>query len=689
MTELNSPETFRLLIIDGDAATHDEIKRFLLAPGTGQAAEFQIDSAFENRQGWEMHLAARRQGIPYSLAFVSVDASSGGDGMETILHLREEDPILQTVLCLEPAQRTWDDIFPRLGITHNVFFLKKPLDRTEVLQLAHALTYKWQCMLQVRMRMQMLDREVEDRTARLRQTVAELVVARDRAEEAARQLKESQTLLSAAEQLSQSGAWRWEKDSGHVEFSTGARRILGASQSSLSVIELMKCLHPDDTVAMEATFAEAQQTNKTALATERRIVTRDTGEERIVTANGKVVRDREGCIVAAHGALQDVTEARRVEAQFRQSQRMDAVGRLASGVAHDFNNLLSVMMGQAELLRDESLPGSQPYKRATEILGTVERATKMTRQLLDIGRPQTLQRVPVDLHGILLGNEEMLRGLLGEQVALSRAYRATRHVINASADQLNQVILNLAVNARDAMLRGGSLMLSTADADPGDPVAARLGHPCVVLTVTDEGVGMDEQVLAKIFDPFFTTKSRGKGTGLGLSTVYSIITNHGGAIEAKSKRGFGSSFMIYLPTIDSLAQAPPPEPARTDTETGSGTILLAEDEEGLRSLLRKFLESGGYKVIEATDSGAAVNCVRETRAGIDMLLTDVVMPGMSGRELAQELKTFHPGLKTLFISGYADNMLAQFDFISEQTCFLQKPFSRGTLLAKVKEVLQS
>lgn len=704
MTETYSQRVFRLLVIDDNEAIHDDMKK-ILVPSAGEQAllademqlfgrrnkqetVFQIDSAFQGHLGLEMLLKAKAEDAPYALAFVDVRMPPGWDGIETIGHLWEADPNLQVVICTAYSDYNWGDVSERLGISQNLVILKKPFDPIEVIQLAHALTAKWQSSLRVQSRMRELDREVEDRTARLRQTVAELIAARDRAEEAAQSLKQNQALLNAAEELSRSGAWRWAEISGRIELSAGAQRILGVPQPSVTPLDLMKCVHPDDVASMEADLFEARKSTTSSITVEHRILTRDTGEERTIVANGKIVRDEDGRIACAAGALQDVTETRRVETQFRQSQRMEAVGRLASGVAHDFNNLLSVMMGQAELLRDDSAPGSAPYQRANEILDTVERATKMTRQLLDIGRQQASQRTPVDLHHILLASEGMLRRLLGERIALGHSLQANRHVVYASADQLSQVILNLAVNARDAMPKGGSLILSTADADSDDPVAARLDHSCVVLTVTDEGVGMDDQVLAKIFDPFFTTKPRGKGTGLGLSTVYGIINNHGGAIEVKSKPGFGSTFMIYLPSVDTPALTVQPEPVLT-AESGSGTILLTEDEEGLRALLRKFLESGGYNVIEAANPRSAVTCLKEAGSGIDMLLTDVVMPGMSGQELARELKLHHPGLKTLFISGYAGNMLAQFDFVSEQASFLQKPFSRGTLLNKVKEVLQT
>jgi PAS domain S-box-containing protein len=408
-----------------------------------------------------------------------------------------------------------------------------------------------------------------------------------------------------------------------------------------------------------------------------------------------VTNGREGGVVFELFA-EDITERRALEQQLRQSQKMEAVGRLAGGIAHDFNNLLMVISGYAEFLLEHL--GGTPELRAPaqEIASASERASSLTRQLLAFSRKQMLAPKIVNLNDIVDENLKMLTRVIGEDVDLVMLPGENLWAVRADAGQIEQVIMNLAVNARDAMPSGGKLTLETSNVTL-DEEYSRFHAPFrpgdyVMLAISDTGAGMDAETQSHIFEPFFTTKGQ-KGTGLGLSTVYGIIKQSGGYIWLYSEVGRGTTFKIYLPRVAAIGEAAAVQPAAVvethRVEPGTETILLVEDEANLRYLARQFLEKQGYKVIEAADGAVAMQIAVAHEGVIDLLLTDVIMPGMNGRELAQRISEIRPNVKVLYMSGYTENMVGHNGMLDAGVRLLQKPFSLRNLKNKVREVLDA
>jgi len=400
----------------------------------------------------------------------------------------------------------------------------------------------------------------------------------------------------------------------------------------------------------------------------------------------------EGRLVGILGIGRDVTERVQLEQQLRQAQKMEAVGRLAGGIAHDFNNILTAITGYADLLL-EDLGATDPRRQdADEIHKAADRAAGLTRQLLAFSRQQVLQPTVLEVNKLVSDLEKMLRRLLGEDVELSTRLAPTTGRVKADPGQLEQVVMNLAVNARDAMPNGGKLTLETANVDldeayAADHYPARAG-PFVLLAVSDTGIGMSEETQAHMFEPFFTTKEKGKGTGLGLATVYGIIKQSGGFIWVYSEVGHGTTFKLYLPRVEELAErAAAPAHARTRPARGTETILVVEDEAPVRNVARQVLERHGYTVLEAPSAEAALDIATRYSGTIHLLLTDVVMPGLNGRELASRLADLRPDARVIFMSGYTDDAVTRHGVLEPGSAYVQKPFTPDAIARKVREVL--
>jgi two-component system, cell cycle sensor histidine kinase and response regulator CckA len=391
--------------------------------------------------------------------------------------------------------------------------------------------------------------------------------------------------------------------------------------------------------------------------------------------------------------IDDVTERRRLEEQFRQAQKMEAVGRLAAGVAHDFNNLLTAILGTTDLMI-EDLPADHPNREGLlDIRGAAERATVLTRQLLTFSRQQVVSPRVLRLNELITDLVKLLRRLLGEDVTIATALTPDCGPVKADPGQLEQVIVNLSVNARDAMPNGGRLMLETKNIDlDGDYPTERVTIPAgryVMFAVTDTGTGMDAKTKARIFEPFFTTKPVGKGTGLGLATVYGVVQQSGGYIWLYTEPGHGSSFKIYLPRVDAVETEPAAEASLAGAFDGSETVLVAEDEEAVRQIIEKALDAHGYRVLSARDGAEALERASVYAGQIDLLVTDVVMPDMNGRELSRRLVQTRPNLRTLYLSGYTDDAILHRGVLQQGVAFLQKPFSLRMLARKVREVIEA
>lgn len=424
-------------------------------------------------------------------------------------------------------------------------------------------------------------------------------------------------------------------------------------------------------------------------------------EYRVHTRDGRVVwlRDIVSVVVkddrpvALRGIMVDVTARRETEERLQQAQKMEAVGNLAGGVAHDFNNLLSVILGYSSLLASDMGPSDPRRAELAEIEAAGLRAAELTRQLLAFSRKQLLQPRVVSLNEILTRIERMLGRLIGEDIELRLSLHAELGHTKVDPVQVELIVMNLAVNSRDAMPSGGRLVLETANVELDEAYAARntgvTPGPHVMLAVSDTGVGMTADTKARMFEPFFTTKEVGKGTGLGLATVFGIVQQSGGSVSAESEPGKGTTFRLYFPRVDVVADvqadARPDGRARSGTET----ILLVEDDAGVRGLARSVLRRAGYRVLEAETGDAAIAMCASHPEDIDLLVTDVVMPRMSGRQLAERLRPLRPEMKVLFMSGYADDVSFQQGVLDAGVAFLQKPLMPESFSQKVREVLDA
>jgi two-component system cell cycle sensor histidine kinase/response regulator CckA len=405
------------------------------------------------------------------------------------------------------------------------------------------------------------------------------------------------------------------------------------------------------------------------------------------------VRDEAGRLTHFVGVQADVTGRRRLEEQFRQAQKMEAIGQLAGGVAHDFNNLLTIINGYSDLLLQSLSPGDPAGDLLAEIRRAGERSAGLTRQLLAFSRKQVLAPRVLDLNTVVADAEKMLRRVIGEDVRLATALEPGLGAVRADPGQLEQVLLNLAVNARDAMPTGGRLTIETRNVELDEDFAqvhpgVRPG-PHVLLAVSDTGCGMTPEVKAHIFEPFFTTKGPGKGTGLGLATVFGIVHQSGGAVGVYTEVGVGTTFKVYLPQVGEAAGGPVARSGLRAPPRGVETVLLVEDEDGVRSLARHVLTGCGYTVLEAADGEEAVRVAGRAAGPIHLLVTDVVMPGPGGREVAERVRDWHPGVRVLYVSGYTEDAVVRHGVLQDGVNFLQKPFSPLALAHKVREVLDA
>lgn len=460
------------------------------------------------------------------------------------------------------------------------------------------------------------------------------------------------------------------------------------SDEEIGNLPVSQIIHPDS----RESWADQMERSLRAESDEKTDITLVTKSgKRILGEASRTCKFVDGKLSFVRSIIRDITERRQLEEQVRQTVKMEAIGQLAGGVAHDFNNLLTIILGYAESLQDGLGPTEKEY--VGEILKASHQAASLTRQLLAFGRRQIMDPQVLDLNYIVDNMENMLRRLIGADFELAARQQPDLGGVKADSGQIEQVILSLVVNARDAMPNGGKIIVETANVDLDEAYAHAhvtvTPGSYVMLAVSDSGVGMDSETMSRIFEPFFTTKEPGKGTGLGLSTVYGIVKQSAGNISVYSEVGRGSTFKVYLPRVQDPAEtagtvASAPQPAQ-----GKETVLLVEDEAPLRSLVRDTLQSSGYKVLEAEDAEHALAILEGYPNPIDMVLTDVVMPQLSGKELAQRSSLLHPETRVLYISGYMEDAGARHGVPDRSTFFLQKPFTAKTLVKKVREVLDT
>jgi two-component system cell cycle sensor histidine kinase/response regulator CckA len=474
-----------------------------------------------------------------------------------------------------------------------------------------------------------------------------------------------------------------------LAWNPGAARLYGYEAPEIMGRHISVVCPPDLADEMRGTMDQVKAGNRVPqFETTRR---RKDGKRIDVAVSLSPVRDGQGRIVAVSKIAHDITEKRRLEEQFRQAQKMEAVGRLAGGVAHDFNNLLTIISGYSEIV-EKKLPAGDPVRELVrEIRKAGERAAGLTRQLLSFSRKTVLQPGVLDLNVVLADSLKMLGRLVGEDVEVATVLASSLGRVKIDPGQFDQAIVNLAVNARDAMPQGGKLTFETMNIDldanfcrmnPGSTPGLH-----VMLAVSDTGSGMSEETRARIFEPFFTTKEPGKGTGLGLAMVYGFIQQSGGHIAVSSELNHGTTFKLYFPQVREAVRESKSHPGLRLMPNGAETILLVEDEDGVRALARHVLQMSGYMILEARDGGEALRLAQRHPGPIHLLLTDVVMPGIGGRLVSERLAALKPGVKTLFMSGYTDDAVVRHGILETETHFLQKPYTPAALAQKVREVL--
>jgi PAS domain S-box-containing protein len=707
------PFNNRILIIDDNPAIHDDFRKVL---GSGRSesrrdleddedaifgkpqrkspgADFDLASAYQGQEGLEAVRAAAREGRPFAMAFVDIRMPPGWDGIETITAIWKEFPDLQIVICTAYSDYSWDDMANALGSSDSVLVLKKPFDTVEVLQMAHALTKKWQLTRLAHRRVEDMDRLVNQRTAELRVANEQLkseVAERTAAETALRQSEERFSKAFQASPVPMAIQ--------HL----GRKVFIDVNRSFLALTgrareELLNCGE-----AVGAIWAEE---STAALVTGLMDGDAPVREHAVGILNKNGER-RDGLLYTEKVELggethlllivQDTTEHMRMENQLRQAQKMEAVGRLAAGIAHDFNNILTVIIGNTSLQLANPQINDTLSKALTQVVKAADRATELTRQLLAYSRKQIIQKRDVDLNETVTQASAMLRRVIGEHITIATDLAPGLPAILADATNVDQVIMNIVLNARDAMPEGGRLTISTAKVNVTATQAAlcadaREGR-FVRLALRDTGCGMDAATLGRIFEPFFTTKEIGRGTGMGLATTFGIVKQHGGWIEVESELGRGTTFRIYFPIAD-VAQAVEPVPA-ADPAQGlapkGGTILVVEDEDMLRLFVTEVLESFGYKVLSAANGAQALEIWEREKENIDLLLTDVVMPeSISGRQLARLLQQDNHQLKVIYTSGYSAELIGS-EFETERDhAFLPKPYHSERLTALVSTCLSS
>jgi PAS domain S-box-containing protein len=538
-------------------------------------------------------------------------------------------------------------------------------------------------------------RDASGRIARV-QGAFQDISDRRRAEEA---LRESEERLRLTLQATHDGIWDWDLPTGRAVFSPSYYAMLGHAPDEFpaSYESWRERLHPEDRARVERDIGRAVE-SRSGFAVEFRMRTRSGGWRWILGRGMVVEQDAAGRPVRMVGTHADLTERKQAEAreaqlkeQLSQAQRLESIGRLAGGVAHDFNNLLSVILSFAGFTREALHAGDPVRDDIEQIQRAAERAAHLTRQLLAFGRRQVLAPEVLDLDEVLGRTESMLRRLLGERIEIEVRCAGPRARVLADPGQIEQLLMNLAVNARDAMPGGGQLRLSTDSVELTEAEACPLGLAAgqyVRLAVRDSGCGMDADTLAHVFEPFFTTKDEGQGTGLGLSMVYGIVKQSRGAIAVDSRPGQGSTFTVYLPpAVGAPAEAravPAPVPAASGE-----AVLVVEDEDAVRGIAVRILKNAGYRVHAAANAGEALLVCEQLGGEVDLLLTDVVMPRVGGAELAARLATLCPRLRVLFMSGYPDDAIAQDGVLAPGTPFIAKPFTAAALTRKVREALEA
>lgn len=700
----NSVPPYRILVIDDNISIHEDFRKILMKSNSSgdelQAVEsalfgsgarspapatFEIDCASQGRDGLEMVRQAQSEGRPYALAFVDGRIPPGWDGIETIGRLWQDSPELQVVLCTAYADYSWQDIRRLLGESDSLLILKKPFDNVEVLQLAHALTRKWELNRAVQSQIENLDDLVRQRTEEKERTRVLL--------EAALEHSPSGIIISNAD----GSKIRWANPA--AQNICGSTPLVTAGTGTNDIFVNFDAYRSDGMPYPEGELPLLRAVARGEILHDEEVLLLDAqGQERWISSNAAPIREADGAIAAGIVIFEDITERKhserereRLQAQLGQAQKMKSVGLLAGGIAHDYNNVMGVILGHAELGMLTVNPKEPIYDTLKEIQKAARRSADLTQQLLAFARRQPVAPKVLDLNKEVADALTMLHRMIGEDIELIWKPDSELWPVRIDPSQTDQILLNLCVNAREAITGVGKITIATKNAVLNDAdVALHSDSRCgeyAVLSVSDNGRGIDKEVLDRIFEPFFSTKKMGKSSGLGLATVYGIVRQNEGFIHVDSESGKGSTFSIYLPRFVGAVATPIVENTEVKNSDRGEKVLIVEDEEGILGISKAMLERLGYAVLTASTPEDALREAEANAGDINLLITDVIMPRMNGRELAQNLLSLDPNLKCLFISGYTADIIAQRGVLNEGVHFLQKPFSMKNLAAKIREVL--
>jgi PAS domain S-box-containing protein len=623
------------------------------------------------------------------MAFVDVRMPPGWDGIETIQRIWKADPDLQVVICTAYSDHSWEEIIQKLGATDSLLILKKPFDNVEVLQLAHSLSKKWVVTNQARFRLENLEAMVDARTAELTRANEQLTSEIKRRAEVEIELRESEERFRKSFEAALVSLAMMRADTlAHTDVNSSFLSLIGRSREEVIGRTPQELGFVENPEAFEQ-MLKILRLGKPVHNVEIPLRGADGRRRQTLVSIVPLQLGRQACLLAA---VLDITEQRRLESEMRQSQKMEAVGQLAAGVAHDFNNLLTVIIGHASIQLAQAGIEKELGKSLEEVNKAAERAAALTRQLLAFSRKQVLRRACLDVVGTVANMQDMLARLVGETVEIKMDFGENVPCILGDEANIEQVLLNLVVNARDAMPKGGTLRVRVESRELLVPVT---GHPdarpgrFVVISAQDTGCGMDAETQQRIFEPFFTTKPSGTGTGLGLSTVYGIVKQHEGWIEVQSRPGAGTTFRVYLPaTAESVSNRESAD-HRPRVAANNECILVVEDEPQVRSYVCETLHHHGYTVLDADCGPAAIEAWEKAPRPVDLLLTDMVMPnGISGGSLAKTLLERSGDLKVIYMSGYSPEILNNPEMPNGIRNFLPKPFTADNLLDIVGATIQ-
>ncbi len=678
----HSEKPARILIVDDNPSIHEDFRKILGAKTAAQShlenvesalcgnsplapterSGFRIDSAYQGKDAFELVKKSVQEGDPYVVAFIDIRMPPGWDGIETLENIWKAAPELQAVVCTAFSDYSWDEMTKRLGQTDSLLILKKPFETVEVLQMAHALAQKWTLGRQAKLRLDDLDRMVRQRTA---------------------ELHASEERFSKAFQASPIPLVIIRCHDGLVIDSNQSFSAL----TDLSPEELRKKTAAD--FQLWETISGSQPADQSTRLREKSCAIRrhDGSTRQAVLSTEPLSLGSIPCLLVI---VEDITEHLKIEAQLRQAQKMEVIGRMAAGIAHEFNNLLTVIQGDVGLLQSANPSQLDRNALLEQIMQASQRAATFTRQLLAFSRKQVLQPRVLNLCDTVLHTRKMLGRLIGEKFEVKVHCECPSISVRADEGGLEQILMNLVLNARDAMPNGGTVSISTGmitldDIAVADNSEARAGQ-FACLRVADHGSGMTPQIISRIFDPFFTTKDVGKGTGLGLSTIHGIVKQHEGWVEVTSEVGKGSTFTIFLPLcVATPAQPGPTEKPAAPAEGKGEIILVVEDEVAVRDLACMALRKRGYQVLHAPNGPDAIEVWNKSPGVVDLLLTDMVMPnGMSGSELAKDLAARNPKLKIIYTSGYSPEILKQDSLLAQGINFLPKPYDLPALLKAIR-----